>query len=328
MTTGRSPFVLFATAAGPDLGFGHLVRCGVLADALGAGRQMALRGSLATTHAAIRFGWSVHRGAGLVSALLPDLVVVDDPSPAHRERWVRLARTAHIPVAVICDGDSDRIEADLIVDGSFAARPDRRRHRLAGPSWTALGAGVADRRARPLARSPRQVLVALGGGAHIGRLGAAVAAELVRAIPDVHVDLAAGFVDAGLRRLPPQCRWVHAPSGLADHLATAAVAVVSGGVTMYEACALSTPVVAVPVVPAQRAAIDAAVAMGAVRSAARTTPPAIAQAVALLINNPSVAAVHATAAGRLVDGRGAARVAARLVSLADAAISRGVSHAA
>lgn len=328
MTRRRSPFVLFAAAAGPELGFGHLVRAGVLADALGARRELALRGSAATTAAAVRLGWTVHRGAGLVDALLPDLVVIDDPSPAHRERWVRLARAARIPAAVIADGDAGRLDADLVVDGGWLARPDARRHRVAGPEWVILSRGIALCRARRLARDRRRVLVALGGGLHVRRLGVAVAADIVRAFPDVRVDLAAGFVETPPRRLPAGCRWLHASDGLAEPLATATVAVVAGGLTLYEACALGTPTVAVPVVAAQRPAIDAAAGLGAVRTAGRVTPPAITQAVGLLLDHPGVAAVHAAAAARAVDARGADRAAARLLDLVDLSISRGVRHAA
>lgn len=324
----RPPFVLFVAAAGPDLGFGHLMRAGVLADALGSRRELALRGASAATATAVRFGWTVHRGARLVDSLLPDLIVIDDPSSAHRERWVRMARAARIPVAVVADGDAHGLDADLIIDGGFVARPDARRYRLAGPGWVILPRSIATRRARPLRRHARRVLIALGGGAHVRRLGAAIAGELARATPGLRIDLAAGFVAAPPRRLPDGCRWLQASDGLADALATTTVAVVNGGVTLYEACALGTPTVAVAVVPAQRPAIDAAVGLGAVRTAGRTTPAAVARAVQLLLDNPNLAAVHAAAAARAVDAGGTERVAARLQHLVDSSISRGVRHAA
>lgn len=324
----RRPFVLFAAAAGAGIGFGHLVRCGVLAEALDTPRHLVLRGAESALDRALRFGWHVHRGRAVVDALMPDLIVVDDPSPTHRERWIRLARTAHVPVALVCDGDAGRIRADLVIDGSFAARPDSRRHRLAGPAFALLASSVGDRRRRVTARDPRRVAIAFGGGRHVRQLGAAVARDLVRTIPGVRVDVAAGFTDARLPRLPDRCRWVSAPAGLADLLAAAAVAIVAGGVTMYEACALGTPVVAVPVVPAQRPAIGAAAAAGAVHTSSRRTPRAIALAAGQLIASPSTAAAYASAAAQLVDGRGAARAAAALRDLIDAAIPRGTRHAA
>jgi hypothetical protein len=302
-----------------------------VADLLHAPRELTLRGASTARLAALRLGWTVHRGARLENALLPDLIVVDDPSAAHRERWVRLARRARIPVAVLCDGDSDGIDADLIIDGSFAARPDHQTHRCAGPAWAVLSPTIHARRQRPLARDGRRVLVTLGGGAHVARLGVAIARAVVTAAPDVRVDLASGFTAAARRPLPAGCRWVSAPSGLAAELASASVAVVAGGVTLYEACALGTPVVAVPVVEAQRPAIEAAVAVGAAVSIPRGTPTrsaaAVAAAVSELLDDRRRAAALGAVAARLVDGAGAMRVASRLRELVRSS-SGGTRHAA
>ncbi len=331
MPTARAPFVLFAAAAGPELGFGHLVRCGVIASSLGASRELALRGTSTAIHAALRLGWTVHQGPALERALGPDLIVVDEPSPAHRDRWIRLARQAQIPAVAIFDGGSERVDADLIVDGSFTARPDHRRHRCAGPAWAVLSPTVAARRLRPLVRDHHRVLVALGGGAHIHRLGTSVARAIVEAVPGVVVDLASGFAAPGRQVLPAGCRWIHAPHGLTDHMASAGVAVVAGGITLYEACALETPAVVVPVVEAQRPAIDAAVAARVVTAGAPLgqpiTPASIAEAVRLLVESRTLAASRAAAAARLVDGAGAMRVVAKLKELVRIH-ARGARHAA
>lgn len=328
--TVRSPLVLFAVAAGPELGFGHLVRCGVLADVLRAPRELVLRGHATARHAALRLGWTVHQGPHLERFLMPDLIVVDEPSYAHRDRWIRLARQARIPVAVICDGLSGRIDADVVIDGSFVARPDDRAHRHAGPAWAVLSPTIQARRLRPVARDRRSVLVALGGGAHVGRLGLAVARAISATLPDVRVDLASGFTGAVAGPLPDRCRWIQAPSGLTSQLASAAVAVVAGGLTLYEACALATPVVAVPVVKAQRPAIEAACAAGAAvtvpRGTTAATATAIADAVGDLIEHRARASAQSARAARLVDGAGAARVAVRLKELVRT--SGGTRHAA
>lgn len=331
MTLRRSPFVLFAAAAGPELGFGHLVRCGVLAGALGVTRELALRGTVTGRLAALRFGWTVHAGPGLVDALLPDLIVVDDPSPVHRARWIRFARDARIPVAAIFDGGSEHADADLIIDGSFTARPDHRQQRYAGPAWAILPTTIEARRRRPIVRDRRKVLVALGGGVHVQRLGVSIAQAIVARMPEVRVELAAGFTGGG-SRLPRRCAWVHAPFGLTDHLASCGISVVAGGVTMYEACALGTPSVAIPVVGAQRPAIDAAAAAGAVVTVEsrvdRSRPvTSVAETVRALLETPGRAAALAATASGLVDGGGAPRAAARLRDLVRA-YERGGRHAA
>jgi spore coat polysaccharide biosynthesis predicted glycosyltransferase SpsG len=123
-----------------------------------------------------------------------------------------------------------------------------------------------------------------------------------------------------------------APAGLADALATAAVAVVAGGLTLYEACALGTPVVALAVVPAQQFAIRAAAAAGAVIDASAPTPAqAITRAadgVVRLLTHPGEAARQGARASRLVDGAGAARVARHLEALAASSPRRERRHVA
>jgi spore coat polysaccharide biosynthesis predicted glycosyltransferase SpsG len=98
------------------------------------------------------------------------------------------------------------------------------------------------------------------------------------------------------------------------------VAVVAGGVTLYEACALGVPAVALAVVPAQRAAIRAFARRGAVLDARSSSPSrnvadiAAAQVVRL-VEEPERRLALARRARTLVDGKGAVRVAGRIRSL-------------
>jgi hypothetical protein len=177
------------------------------------------------------------------------------------------------------------------------------------------------------------VLIALGGGAYVRRIGVRVARAIVRVRPDAGVELAAGFLfdPRRLPVLPAGCRWVVVRRGLAERLAAVSVAVVSGGITLYEACALGTPTVAVAVVPAQRPAILAAAALKAVlvpaHSSAGPDPDAIAAAVDTLLSSPARAADLGQRGRTLVDGAGTRRVAAHLRRLLDR--SSGVTrHAA
>ena len=100
---------------------------------------------------------------------------------------------------------------------------------------------------------------------------------------------------------------------------------------MYEACALGTPIVAVPVVDAQRPAIDAAARRGAVMAAAGHGAPVsaarVATAVERLLVKPALAEAQGAIAARQVDGQGMKRFVLRLTELLDV-FEGGTRHAA
>jgi len=325
MARGPEMRVLFRVAAGPRLGFGHLVRCGVLARALGGVRALSLRGSVATAAVARRRGWGVLRPSAdpvrTLSQFAPTMLVVDDPSARHARVWVRAARRLGVPVATIHDLGLGRADADLTIDGSLRLPRSVGPADLQGPAFAILDPRLAVLRERPPARRPNRVIVALGGGAHIQALGPMLAAGIRRHAPGARVDLAVGLLARrDGRPLPPGCRWLATPEGLAPALATAAAAVVAGGVTLYEACALGTPVVTLAVARAQRATTrafaDAGATFDASGPARRTAVDRAAAGVSYLLAHPRAADRLARRARHLVDGGGTTRVARHLLALA------------
>jgi spore coat polysaccharide biosynthesis predicted glycosyltransferase SpsG len=315
----QPPAVFFATAAGPRKGFGHLIRCGTLADAIGCRRDLALRGPQAMTHLAVRLGWTVHSGPKqkLLSSLDPDLLVVDDPSPRHVRDWVQHARSCGVRVATIHDLGIAWHDSDLTIDGSIAPAAGAD---LAGPRFAVLNPALLSLRS-DRGSAPSTVVIALGGGAAVRSIGRALAKRIAQRMPEVHVRIASGFTadDKPLPLLPARCEWLD-PTKLAPALAAASAAVVGGGVTLYEACALGTPVVALSVVDAQRKTILGFGRAGAALDAcAPTRQQTIQRAVAAiewLLHHPAAAAALGRAARSLVDGRGAGRVVRELTRAA------------
>ena len=111
---------------------------------------------------------------------------------------------------------------------------------------------------------------------------------------------------------------------LAQEYRNATVAVLGGGVSLYEACAVGLPAIGVAVVKAQRPTIAGLARRGAVvdggaasseRDGARTAQR-IARLVCELLDAPSRRRSLAREGARLVDGRGVERVAAALRRLA------------
>jgi hypothetical protein len=302
---------------------------------------VSVRGGLAATRAAHALGFSVVSGTEALRRA--DLLVIDDPSPTHGRNWAELARRRGLRCVSVHDGPGlDGV--DLWVNGSvtvssvprdeaFSAaqggtgRTDRRKAAgpgVGGPTTTVLEgtqfyildhriSAARRRRERGRRRSCKSVLVALGGGHHVRLMAQRLAEALGSRCPGVDVRIASGFAAGQLPRLP-YGRWVIARRGLIAPLAACDVAIVGGGVTLYEACALGVPAVGLAVVPAQMPAIEAFARQGAVIDAGGPagSPEAIGRAaagVARLLRDERARARTSHIAQRLVDGRGARRVA-------------------
>jgi hypothetical protein len=306
--------LLFRVAAGPRVGFGHLVRCRSIARALGIEPMMSVRGTPRTQLIARSMGGALVKARGVGALRWPghDLLVLDDPSARHAERWLRRAHQLKIPVASVHDLGLGRVGSDLQFDAS------------ADPILDPSVFGARQRTRRPV---PYRVLIALGGGAHVRRLAARLADAIAALVPNVQVRAACGFTTDG--RAPLGCgRWIAAPDGLADELSKATVVVTAGGVTLFEACALGVPAVALALTAAQCLTIQIASHAGAAIDAG---PPPMSDAVimraataaASLLTDPDACRVMAAAGRRLVDARGVFRAADRLRHLRS-----GAAHAA
>jgi spore coat polysaccharide biosynthesis predicted glycosyltransferase SpsG len=96
--------------------------------------------------------------------------------------------------------------------------------------------------------------------------------------------------------------------------------VLGGGITLYEASVLGTPLVALAVTHAQRRTIRAFAREGALIDAGLAGTAGfdrrVSAGVTRLLTAPSQARAMGARARRLVDGRGAHRVADELVNLA------------
>ena len=317
--------VLFRAAAGPRRGFGHLVRCKSLAKALNVTPIVSLRGTEKTKRAARTMGCELVAG-GPKAALASSgcrVLVVDDPIASDARRWIRAARETGRKVASVHDLGIGCLDADLVIDGTVCRSPKLdacAAEVLSGPDYAVLDPGLISQRMRRASGAGTiRVLIALGGGRHTA-LAAKIAEALIAADEDIEVRIAAGFVAGGNTqfRLIPRVTWVGRTNGLAEELSRADVAVVGGGVTLYEACAIGTAAVAVPVVDAQRETIASFVAKGAAKGI--VDGPVEIERVTLLVldlvRNAKLRSTLGRKASRLVDGRGATRAARAVARLA------------
>jgi spore coat polysaccharide biosynthesis predicted glycosyltransferase SpsG len=310
MTSCADLRILFRAPAGPRRGFGHLVRCRSLAQALGVRPLVALRGGVAVEEAALALGCDVVHGSAtrLLRQLAPDVLVVDDPIAADARRWIAAGRRAGCLVVSVHDLGLGCLDADLVIDGSVTMNARARRGMtLAGPRFALLDPTLLDEQEQ---RDPCSVLVALGGGPR-AELAIDIAEAIVDNVPTATVRIAGGFVSTAA---PARQRitWVGPSRSLRQLMARASVAVVGGGVSLYEACAHGTPAVGVPVVPAQRPTVAAFVAHGA----AKGTPSGplrardVAEECVSLLSDAAMRRHLSRMGRRLIDGRGAFRAAA------------------
>ena len=317
--------VLFAAAAGPRRGFGHLVRGVSFARALGVRPLLAVRGNRRVIDAALALGADVVADATprVVGALRPDVVIVDDPIASHARSWIAAARRAGALVVTVHDLGSGCLDSDLVIDGSVsrAKRLAGARAALTGSRHAVLDPRLTDSPARSVtgkgAAAGKRVVIALGGGPRL-RLAGAIADAIVAAEPNAEVRIASGFVVAP-RPASSNVVWIGASRGLAAELSHASVAVVGGGVSLYEACALGVPTVGVPVVAAQVPTVRAFARRGAILSAPfGASAASIADRAVSLLNSRSRRRSLAARGRTLVDGRGARRAAAAVVALSHA----------
>jgi UDP-2,4-diacetamido-2,4,6-trideoxy-beta-L-altropyranose hydrolase len=316
MTSFAEIRVVFRAAAGPRRGFGHMVRCLSLARALGVRPLMSVRGGARVREAALALGADVLEDDGprALAGLRPDVVVIDDPVASDALRWMVAARRVGALVVTVHDLGLGARGADLVIDGSITHNAPRSsgRRALTGAKFAVLDPRIAETR-RPAAVSHR-VLIALGGGPHAD-LAEGIAAAIVASDAHADVRIAGGFLSPP-RPVHPRIRWVR-PRGLASQLAKAKIAIVGGGVSLYEAAAMGVPAVGVPVVKSQVPTVLAFERRGAALGVKFAAPVQTTATKALaLLNDREQLSELSRRSRALVDGRGAFRAAAAVVALA------------
>jgi len=324
--------VLCWVDAGLAFGLGHVSRGLALAEALAA-RGLPCRFVLPPDPTALAWLQAAGFRAPLVLAerepALPHVlaaaegaaaVVVDVKHPLTRAEVRALG--AGRPVLVVDNPGPGTAEADLVLAPAGAAKG---RRWLAGPEFVPL------RRAFGLAAALRGpegaqavVLVCMGasdpGGLAIPALEGlgltrARSARLSARVVANPLAPVWGRLPALLRRLgfPP----AHPidPAGMASHLVRADLALLAFGVTVYEAMACGVPAIVLCRTSADVAHARTLEERGALVSLGlHWTEERIAETVERLVASPARRRAMGEAGRALVDGRGAERVAARLVA--------------
>jgi spore coat polysaccharide biosynthesis predicted glycosyltransferase SpsG len=317
-----TPRALLAADCGRGVGLGHLERMLALAEALrpevevlvlvpdddAALRQRVIDRGYAPITAR---GDTPLRVASAVAASPAFDVVVLDGYVFDVELQRRLRERA--PLTVV---DDLRLlaDCDLAVNpspGGEALRPEGARAFLGGAAYALIRASVVS--AREVVsrgeREPRSVLVSTGATDPVG-LGVSVSHALLDRDPTVAVTRVVGpdSIEPADKAWPRESLLV-APPDLAGRLATATVYVGAAGTTAVQAACVGCPAVIAAVVSNQEAQ---AAALAAAGCAVVVDPPDLAEACLTLVDDPARRAEMAKRGRILVDGQGAARVAAEI----------------
>lgn len=332
MGCGGHKVALRADGSGP-IGLGHVMRCLALgASLVEQGAEVRLLSAPLPDEIgerARRVGVEVHEvtcspggrdDALHLAGMGPDLVVVDGYE--FDSAFFGTLADEHCPHVVVDDnGDTSAIAPIMVINQNPHARPAMYDH-LASHPQLLLGLDFVLLR-EEIRRAPRRepghrddevVFVALGGSDPRG-LTQPIARELARAgvAARVAVGAATPHRESVIDALLTDGVDVIEPSEFEVELATAAVAVVGAGSTMWEAAYLGVPSVGVVVAPNQVAASAEAEHLGivhAIDGRSGRLQFQVASIVEQLLLDDEARSGMSCLGRRLVDGTGVDRVCA------------------
>jgi spore coat polysaccharide biosynthesis protein SpsF len=319
---------------GGKFGYGHVKRMVALARALrdreGLGVLFALNGTEDAARPIRRAGFecALLHGATdletLVDANSPDLLLLDGREGPSRAELEKLKRGVAV-TAVIDDGHDRRLAADYAyyppVPGAkaLAWEGSNTLARL-GWEWSLLGLNPNSAVTRAPQSRPT-VLVAMGGSDPHG-LTLRMAKALGEVDPDLRIRfvIGAGMKDgakvaAGLVKLKKNYETVENAEDLTLAYASADVVLCAFGVTAYELAALGIPAIYLGISPDHVASASAFADAGmgiSLGLASSVSDDDIAATVQWLMHKPNVRRDMRNAGLSLMDGHGAARIAADL----------------
>lgn len=321
---------------GGKFGYGHVKRMVALARALrdreGIGAIFALNGSEDAAQPIRRAGFEAVMLQGpsdletLIDANNPDLLLLDGREGPSRAELEKLKRSVAV-TAVIDDGHERRLAADYAY---YPPVPGARvldwtgSHTLPRIGWEYALLGLASKPVAPRAPGARStVLVAMGGSDPHGlTLRMAKALEHLDSNLRIRFVIGAGMKDGagvarGLVALRKNYETVEGADDLSTEYASADVALCAFGVTAYELAFFGVPAIYLGLTKdhASSASAFADAGMGiSLGVAAKVDDAEIARTVQWLLGKPAARRDMRNAGLSLMDGQGAARIAADLAA--------------
>ncbi len=311
--------ILLRVEANAEIGRGHAVRSAALVDALASDEPLIVVGEGAELRSLFPNAEIEPSERFAELAAEASVTIIDHPNP-------RVADLEIPGLKVVIDDGGDIASADIVVAGG--GPPSRYAYpklgegvlRLCGPQYALLRPAFSKERRIRDERSKPGLLLAAGSGGNAARwlIGVLEVASGISGQPSIDVVVGASFAEHD--RLRILCEegghWLGcnlSGSALANRLATASVAVVTGGMIVPEVLALGTPCVAFPNerdLVEEIAWLDELDALCGLDP--RGAPEETWLRVGELLSDVRQAEALAASGMRLFDGRGADRVAAAI----------------
>jgi UDP-2,4-diacetamido-2,4,6-trideoxy-beta-L-altropyranose hydrolase len=253
-----------------------------------------------------------------------DWVIVDHY--ALDARWEHALRAGVSRLLVIDDLADRNHECDLLLDQNlypgaeerYAGRVPTACRQLLGPRHALLRTEFAAARAQlgPRADSVQRLMVFLGGMDAANHTGRALAGIALARLGPLAGDVVIGAQHSAGAEIERQCQQVgftchRQTTRMAEMMAAADVAIGATGSASWERCCLGLPTIGIVIAANQEpiaAGLAAAGAILRVDEAPRRMEEGIAAALQLLANDAERRRAMATAATKLVDGKGSGRV--------------------
>jgi len=320
--------------AGPGIGAGHVRRCLALAGALSRrGWTVGFAGLLQSLQMVPELREGSHEwlsldgvGDGELAAMRArwsgaDLLVVDHYGRG--SEFERSARPWAAHVMAMDDTTERNHDVDLLVDQTAGRKAEEYRGLvpadatvLTGSSYVLLRSEILQQcaAAGPVPSRARRLLVTFGGSDDDDLSGRTVEALTDSRFSALQADVVVGSGYGNPERLgsrAPANTRVHVnPKDLPCRMAAADIAIAGSGTTAWELAYLGVP--ALLAVNSKGSVVDGMVRAGAARRLGRAgelEAAAIAEALAVLVDDVHSRAVMSAAGRRLIDGHGANRVA-------------------
>lgn len=327
------PHILFRPEAGSGVGLGHLQRClslGMALEVLGVKNTFISSGEQQVHDWIAGAGFTAVPQPSPSPEFIADLafslgctaIVVDSYEVGHE--YITTLRETGLFVVVIDDFGIPPFHGHITVNGGVAAQDlpydqgSSNSRFLLGPAYSLLSPSYVQKSRAP--RSAVQRVLITMGGADDSNLTPGIIDALGSVAAPFAIDVVVGpfnlhqkEIAAAAARSRQEVALFHSPATLRDLIQEADLAVSAGGQTLNEFAVTGTPAVVVKVAENQSPNIDAFASSGCIipisSSESANQHSEIVIAITTLIADGAKRTSMSQAGRRLIDGKGAMRVA-------------------